>query len=98
MATKTVRMLRNGQFTIPVDVRRQLGIDDQSLLQVRVEEGELRIRPVRVVEEGSPWVRDLYNYFAPVRQEAIDRGYTEQQINDAIDEAIAESRRERAAR
>lgn len=47
---------------------------------------------------GSPWLRELYEYFAPVRQEAIDKGYTEEEINTWIDEAIAEVRAERRAK
>lgn len=41
---------------------------------------------------GSPWLKELYEYYAPVRQEAIDKGYTEEEINRAIDQAVAEVR------
>lgn len=94
--TKLVRSLRRGQITIPAEFRRQLGITDDSVLQMTIADGELRIRPVQVVdpEEGSAWVRRLYEHFAPVREEAIARGYTSEQINEWIDEAIAESRSE----
>jgi len=97
---KLVRSLRSGQITIPIEFRRELGIGTDTMLQARIEDGELRLRPVAVGNEGrgSWWLRELYDYFAPVRQEAIDKGYTEQQINDVIDEAVAEVRAERAAR
>ena len=95
--TRIVRQLRRGQVTIPADVRRELGIESDTLLQMTVHDGELRIRPVRVEAKGSPWVRELYEYFAPVRQEAIDKGYTEEEINAAIDEAVKASRAERRA-
>jgi hypothetical protein len=42
---------------------------------------------------GSPWLKDLYDYFAPVREAAKDM--SEEEINLVIDEAIAEARRER---
>ena len=92
-----VRARRKGQITIPDRFRRELGIGDDTLLRVSVQDGELRLKPVKAADEerGSPWLRELYEYFAPVRQEAIDRGYTEQLINDAIDEAIREVRAER---
>ena len=90
--TKTVRQMRRGQVTIPADVRRELGIAPDTLLQMTVADGELRIKPLRVQEEGSPWFRELYDLFAPVRQEAIDKGYTEEEINAWIDEAVAASR------
>lgn len=87
---KVVRARRKGQMTIPDEFRKELGIEENSLLRVTVAEGELRIKPVEVREAttGSPWLRELYEYFAPVRQEAIDKGYTEEEINDAIDEAV----------
>lgn len=95
--TKIVRPLRGGQITIPIEFRKQLGIDDRSLLQLTLAEGELRLKPLAVREQkqGSPWLRELYEYFAPVRQEAVERGYTEEEINAAIDEAVAAARAER---
>ncbi len=45
---------------------------------------------------GSPWLAELYQRFAPVRQEAIDRGYTEDDINDAIDAAVTAVRQMRS--
>ncbi len=32
---------------------------------------------------------ELYARFAPVRQEAVDAEYTEDEINEAIDQAVA---------
>jgi AbrB family looped-hinge helix DNA binding protein len=93
--TKIIRPLRGGQITIPAAFRRQLGIGDDSLLQVTLDRDELRIKPVRVTEQGSPWFRELYELFAPVRQEAIEKGYTDEQINAWIDEAVEAVRRER---
>ena len=94
--TKVVRARKKGQITIPDAFRKELGIEEDSLLRVRVEEGELRIRPVEVREatEGSPWLRELYEYFAPVREEADARGYTDEEINAWIDEAVAAVRRD----
>ena len=98
--TKMVRLLRSGQITIPAEFRKALGITEESLLQLTLEEGELRLRPVAVRQqvEGSLWLRELYEYFAPVRQEAIDNGYSEEEINAAIDEAVAAVRKQHAHR
>lgn len=92
--TKIVRQLRSGQITIPVEFRRALGIEGEGMLQMTLKEGELRIKPLHVRDDrrGSPWLRDLYNYFAPVREEAIAKSYTEEEINAAIDEAVRDSR------
>jgi bifunctional DNA-binding transcriptional regulator/antitoxin component of YhaV-PrlF toxin-antitoxin module len=95
--TKRVKPLRSGQITIPVEFRRRLGITDQSVLEMSVEDDELRVRvlEVRRPSADSRWLKDLYEEFAPVRQEAIDRGYTEGEIDDVIDDAIAAVREKR---
>jgi AbrB family looped-hinge helix DNA binding protein len=96
--TRLVRTLRNGQITIPAEFRKQLGLDEHSLLRVTLDDGELRIRPVRVSEQpaGSPWLKELYDLFAPWREIALEKGYTEDEINTAIDEALREVREQRA--
>lgn len=87
---KLVKPLRSGQITIPVDFRRKLKIDGDSLLEVTLDKGELRMRPVRITRTvaGSPWLKDLYGYFALVRQEAQKTGLSEQKINTSIEEAV----------
>src|SRR3954447_18792746 len=85
--TKIVRSLRNGEITIPIEFRRELGIESDTLLQQTLDNGELRIVPVRATRaRGSAWLRDLYEQFAPVREEAA--AYTEDEINAAIDDAL----------
>jgi bifunctional DNA-binding transcriptional regulator/antitoxin component of YhaV-PrlF toxin-antitoxin module len=92
-ATKIVRQLRNGQVTIPADFRRQLGIDEDALLQMTLVSGELRIKPVHVRESaaGSPWLKELYQRFAPVREEAAK--YSEEEVDAAIERAVTEVRK-----
>ena len=97
--TRMVRALRGGQITIPAEFRKQLGLTETSLLQMTLEGGELRITPVRLVEgPGSPYLKQLYDYFAPVRAEGEARAYTEDEINDAIDQAVAGVREHHATR
>ena len=98
--SRLVRPLRSGQITIPAEFRKKLGIGEDTMLQMTLDGGELRLKPVRVAEAvaGSPWLRELYDYFAPVRQEAIDKGYTEEEINADIDAAVKASRAARAKR
>src|SRR5215831_6239884 len=88
--TRIVRPLRSGQITIPAAFRERLGITGDSLLQVTLAEGELRIKPLRATETvaGSPWIKELYDYFAPARQEAAEKGYSEEEINTATDAAV----------
>ena len=94
--TKLVRPLRSGQITIPAEFRAQLDIDEHSLLQIELVGRELRIRPVKVAEReaGLGWARELYDLFAPVREEAAK--HSEKQVNADIDRAVAAARRKRA--
>ena len=96
MATM-VRASKTGEITIPDEFRKELGIEENTLLRVTVQNGELRLKPVdgREETEGSPWLRELYEYFAPVREEILRNGYTEEEVNAAIDAAIREVRAER---
>lgn len=92
---KLVHPLRSGQITIPAEFREKLGIDERTLLQIALVGRELRIRPVKVTEAESvsAWARELYDLFAPVREEAAK--YSEKQVNADIDKAIAAVRRRR---
>ena len=87
---KIIKPLRGGQVTIPADFREKLGIDADTLLQISLMQGELRIKPVRVSEkvQGSPWLKELYDYFTPVREEIKKKGYSEKEINNVIDSAV----------
>jgi bifunctional DNA-binding transcriptional regulator/antitoxin component of YhaV-PrlF toxin-antitoxin module len=90
--SKIVRPLRGGQITIPAEFRARLGIDQDTLLQVALSEGELRIRPVKVSERAasSAWVKELYHLFAPVRK-GMEK-YSEEEIDADIKKALAEVR------
>jgi bifunctional DNA-binding transcriptional regulator/antitoxin component of YhaV-PrlF toxin-antitoxin module len=95
--TKIVRPLRNGQITIPIEFRREMGWTEETALQVTLDGKELRIKLLSPAEPGDnrQWLRELYEYFAPARQEAIERGYTDEEINEWIDEAVREVRARR---
>lgn len=45
-------------------------------------------------DRGSAWLTQLYDQFAPVRDEAM--GYNEQEINAAIDDAVRAARKRHA--
>lgn len=90
--TRIVRQLRSGQVTIPANFRKELGIGEDTLLQMTLDHGELRIRPVQVRAggEGSAWLKELYERFGPVREEAADM--SEGEIDAEIDRAVAHVR------
>ena len=89
--TRVVRPLRRGQLTIPAEFRRKLGIDDDTLLQLTLQEGKIEITPVVATPVSEmAWARELHETFAPVRQEAQEM--EEADIDALIDEAIDEVR------
>ncbi len=101
--TSTVfRLLRGDEITIPAEFRDALGIDDDSMVLLTVVDGELRIRPVHFntnpSEQGSPWLRELYKYFAPVREAILASGISQEELFAEIDAAIEEVRAERRAK
>ncbi len=98
-ATKIVRALRGGQITIPIAFRKELGIGEETMLRMTLLDGELRLRPVELKEsqKGSSWLRELYDLYAPVREEILRRGISEEEVNADIDAAIAEVRAEQRA-
>jgi len=66
------------------------------MLEVSLREGELRIKPLPLgrTVAGSPWLRELYDLFAPVREEAKD--HDSDDIDMAIEAALKAVRRKRA--
>ena len=45
-------------------------------------------------QRGSPWLLELYELFAPVRQAYADSGMTEDEINAELDAALRDARAE----
>ncbi len=86
--TRIVRQLRNGQITIPKEFREALHLGSDDMLAVTLHDGKLEIASVTptTTGSGSPWAVKLYEAFAPARESLKD--YSEQEINDAIDEAL----------
>jgi AbrB family looped-hinge helix DNA binding protein len=95
--TRIIKPLRGGQITIPAEFRRELGITEESMLQVSLSEGELHLKPVRVTEagEGSPFLKELYEYFAPAREEVKEKGLTGEEIDTAVEQAAEAVRQQK---
>ena len=49
--TRLVRLYARGQITIPSEFRLRLGIDESTVLQMRLKGSSLEITPLRVVDE-----------------------------------------------
>jgi AbrB family looped-hinge helix DNA binding protein len=89
---KIVKQLRHGQVTIPKELRDALGLEADDLLAMTLSGGKIEVEPVKVAPKsgGSRWARALYEQFAPVREGL--GGRTEGEVNQAIDEAVEETR------
>jgi len=89
---KVVKQLRHGQITIPKELREAIGLDEDDMLAITVAGDRLEIEPMKVARKskGSPWAKELYETFAPVRESLGDR--SEDEVNKAIDEALREAR------
>jgi bifunctional DNA-binding transcriptional regulator/antitoxin component of YhaV-PrlF toxin-antitoxin module len=98
-SSRVVQVLRGGRIVIPAEFRRLIGIEDDSLLRITVEDGDLRVSPVNSEMQGKErdWLDALYDAYAPTRADILARGISEEEVNTDIDAAIAEVRAEQRA-
>ncbi|MEW5986443.1 MAG: AbrB/MazE/SpoVT family DNA-binding domain-containing protein [Chloroflexota bacterium] len=93
--TWTVRPLRRGQVLIPAEFRRQLGIGEESWLQLSLHGNRIEITPLDATPlPQMAWARELYDLFASIRQQA--QAMDSAEIDALIDEAILEVRSQKA--
>lgn len=52
-----VKVVRQGAVTLPAEARKALCIKEGDYLEAEVVEGELRLRPVTVVDRRAAWRR-----------------------------------------
>ncbi|MDP9238542.1 MAG: AbrB/MazE/SpoVT family DNA-binding domain-containing protein [Chloroflexota bacterium] len=98
--TRIVRLLRNGQITIPKEFREALHLAPDDLVGVTLEDGRLDIKRVTATPstKGSAWFKELYDLFEPARSAIASSGLTDEEINAEIDTAIREVRAKRRKR
>lgn len=98
--TEFVVFLRDGHLAIPEELRLRLGLEDGSPVRLSVTGNGILIEPSAAVgrPNSSSWMKELYDYFAPVREEVLASGITEEELNAEIDAAIEEVRAEHRAR
>jgi hypothetical protein len=94
--TQYVRLLRGGLIPVPPEFVESLGIDEHTTLQVTRIDGVIVVLPLgREASGGSPGLKALYEHFAPVREEILARGISEEEVNADIDAALAAARAEK---
>lgn len=52
-----VKVIRNGQITLPAEARKALRLKEGDCLEAEVVEGEVRLKPVAVVDRETVWRR-----------------------------------------
>lgn len=52
-----VKVIRNGQITLPAEARKALRLKEGNDLEAQVVEGEVRLKPVAVVDRKAAWKR-----------------------------------------
>ena len=91
--TRTVRMNSRGQIVLPAELRRRLGLDFGSEMQIRLlEDGAIEIRPVAVVPissllQNNPELREevLESYERALDGEILDEGQTNRFLEGKAD-------------
>jgi AbrB family looped-hinge helix DNA binding protein len=54
-----VRLLRGGQVTLPAETRKALKLSEGDYLEAELREGALVLKPVTVLDRGTPWEKLL---------------------------------------
>ena len=58
LMTKLVKPLSRGQITIPIEFRRKLGIEDNTILNLTLKGNKIEITPAVVREVGEEELRE----------------------------------------
>ena len=96
LPVRIIQATPEGLLEIPAEFRSAIGIEADTRVLLTLRDGALHLTPIPQGDRGgSPWLRELHAYFEPWRREADEKGYTDEQINEWIDDALEASRRER---
>jgi AbrB family looped-hinge helix DNA binding protein len=50
-----VKVIRNGQITLPAEARKALRLNEGDYLEAEVVDGEVRLKPVTVIDRKEAW-------------------------------------------
>lgn len=90
MARRRIGHLESGRLEIPTEFQEAIGAQPDDALEMHVVNDEIHLKRVDVGAQTlpQPWLQELYEYFRPYREEAEVSGMTDDEINEAIDEAF----------
>lgn len=90
-----VKVIRNGQITIPKELRMRLGIEEGDLLEVELSGKGLVIKPKAVVDKELARDR-LFQYVEKMRDNVKD--VEPQELDEAIAEAAQAAKKTTAGK
>jgi AbrB family looped-hinge helix DNA binding protein len=86
--TTLVKVVRNGQITLPKEVRRVLDIEEGDFLEVSFNDGLIKIKPKAVVDREMAKGR-FFKLVGKIQAKTknVDTKVVEREINEAIRDA-----------
>jgi antitoxin PrlF len=81
-----VKVAANGRISIPARQRKALGLEDGGMVVMAVENGELRIRPVKAVLED---VRAMIAPFLRSSGDTVDQFLADRRAEEDMDDPPA---------
>jgi AbrB family looped-hinge helix DNA binding protein len=89
-AMPLVKVIRNGQITLPKELRKALGIQEGDLLEVKLSESGMTIKPKVPVDKDL--ARDqFWQMVKEIRQSVKD--VDPQELSTVIEEAVAAAKK-----
>ncbi|MFQ5795538.1 MAG: AbrB/MazE/SpoVT family DNA-binding domain-containing protein [Candidatus Bipolaricaulia bacterium] len=91
----TIKVLRNGQITLPAAIRRALDLERGDLLEAELKDNLIVLRPVVTLDREQAWKRldELIN-----QARVYNKDKDPKEIEQAVTEAVAAVRREKRAK
>jgi AbrB family looped-hinge helix DNA binding protein len=90
-----VKVVRNGQITLPASVRQALKVGEGDYLEAEVIDGKVELRPVAVIDRAQA-DRRLEEILSRVKYVGPTPEPSEDELLDQVTEIIHEIRRENA--
>ncbi len=84
-----VKVTRNGQITIPAEVRRELGIEEGDYMEVTMKDGVIVISPAQVVDRSQAYFWSK-RWQREEREADEDIGAGRVRVFDDVDSLIAD--------
>jgi AbrB family looped-hinge helix DNA binding protein len=88
-----VKVVRNGQVTIPKEIREKLGIKEGDLLEVEPAETGIFLKPKEVVDKGAA-LKTFSKAFNELQSSVNDKvqNMDEREISSLVEEAVRAAR------